>query len=407
MPTLAALLTAALIAQATPAAPTATTGAADSVTTSAATVTGTVNPGGASTAYHVEYGTSSAYGLVTADQDAGAGTAAVSVRVPLERLTSDTTYHYRVVATNAAGVARGDDRTLRTATGPRPPAVSTSAARSVGPVGAALAASVTARGLATTVHFDLGTSTSYGTATAEQSAGAGTAAVTVTAPVGALKPNTRYHFRAVATNAAGVTRGSDRTFTTARVPTGVTLTLSGARPVWGTGVTATGKVSGLGSTPVALEKQDFPFTGPFTQVATATASGSGNFTLSAPALFVTTRLRVVTRTAVVAASPVSTVSVAVKVGLKTRRLSGRRARLEGATWPAVPNGRISLQRQSRSGRWGLVARAVSAPLAGGRSRYRFTLRLRSRAIAYRVVVLARDGGAHVPGTSRVVTLPRR
>ena len=121
----------------------------------------------------------------------------------------------------------------------------------------------------------------------------------------------------------------------------------------------------------------------------------------------TTRLRVVTWTAIVATSPVTTASVAVRVGLNKRRLAGRRYRLEGATWPAVPAGRVSLQRQSRSGRWGAVARARPTALSGGRSRYRFTVPRRSRALSYRVVVLARDGGAHVPGTSRTVTLPRR
>ena len=137
------------------------------------------------------------------------------------------------------------------------------------------------------------------------------------------------------------------------------------------------------------------------------ANGSGSFTFTVPPLFSTTRLRVTTRTAIPATSPVTTASVAVKVGVKTQRLRGRRARLTGATWPAVQSGRISLQRQSRSGRWGLVARSKPTLLAGNRSRYRFTIRLRSRALAYRVVVLARDGGAHVPGTSRVVTLPKR
>ena len=91
------------------------------------------------------------------------------------------------------------------------------------------------------------------------------------------------------------------------------------------------------------------------------------------------------------------------MGLKTRRLSGGGIRLEGATWPAVPNGRVSLQRQSRSGRWGPVARTKPSPLPGGRSRYRFTVARRSRALNYRVVVVARDGGAHVPGTSRIIT----
>ena len=408
---LAALAVTALIAQATPTPtptpPAASSGAADSITTSGATVTGTVNPGGAATTYHVEYGTSASYGLSTPDQDAGAGTKDVAVKVTLTGLTSDTTYHYRVVATSAAGTVQGADRTLRTAAPPRAPSIASRAATGVGGTGATLEASVNPRGLATTVRFEYGPTAAYGASTPEQAIGAGTASVVVTAPVGGLRPGTRYQYRAVATSAAGVTRGSNRSFTTQRVPTAVTLTASTSRLVWGTGLTVRGTVAGAGSVPVALEKQDFPFTGPFTPVAVATANGNGAYSLTAPPLFVTSRLRVVTRTAAVVASPVTTASVAVKVGLKTKRLRGRRMRLEGATWPAVPSGRVSLQRQSRSGRWGPVARTTPSPLPGGRSRYRFTVSRRSRPFNYRVVVLARDGGAHVPGTSRAIVVPRR
>lgn len=385
----------------------ATTGAADSITTSSATVTGTVNPGGAQTSYRFEYGTSSSYGLKTPDADAGAGSSAVSVSAGLTGLTADTTYHYRIVATNAAGGSQGADRTLRTAAGPRAPSVSSVSATGVGPAGATLRASVTPNGLATAVRFEYGTSTSYGANTPDQDLGAGGSRVTATAAVGSLTPNTTYHYRAVATNAAGVTRGGDRTFRTSRTPTSVAITPSTTRPVWGSGLTIGGKVSGQGSVLVALERQEFPFSNGFYQAATTTANGSGNFTLTVPALYSTTRLRVVTRTPIPVASPIVTASVAVKVGLRSQRLSGMRVLLTGATWPAVPAGRVSLQRQTSSGRWLPVARATPAPLPGNRSRYRFTVSRRSRALTYRVVVVARDGGAHVPGTSRTVSVPKR
>ena len=65
---LAAVLITAAIAQANPAPPAVTTGDEESVTTSSAVVNGTVDPNGADTTYHLEYGTSSNYGLSTADQ---------------------------------------------------------------------------------------------------------------------------------------------------------------------------------------------------------------------------------------------------------------------------------------------------------------------------------------------------
>jgi hypothetical protein len=301
----------------------------------------------------------------------------------------------------------GSDRTFKTGPNPQPPTVGSRAQTGTGPASTTLRAYVTPNGLATTVRFEYGKSTSYGTNTPDQALGAGTSRISVSAAVANLEPNTRYHFRAVATNAAGVTRGGDRAFTTARTPTSVALTPSTTRPIWGSGLTITGKVGGQGSIPVALERSDFPFGNGFYQAATATANGSGNFSFIVPPLFSTTRLRVVTRTSIPVSSTVVTASVAVKVGLYTKRLRGKRVRITGATWPAVPAGHVSLQRQTRTGRWLLVKRAKPTVLPNDRSRYRFTVPRRSRALSYRVVVVARDGGAHVPGTSRVVSVPKR
>src|SRR4051794_16256318 len=124
---LAALLLTAVLAQA---APTATTGPSESVTTGSAVVTGTVNPGGTPTTYHFDYGTSSAYGLRTPDVDAGSGTGDVSARATLTGLTSSTTYHYRLVA----GTATGAHRAFKTNAPPPPPPIgSPAAARGSGP----------------------------------------------------------------------------------------------------------------------------------------------------------------------------------------------------------------------------------------------------------------------------------
>jgi hypothetical protein len=404
---IAALLLSAVIAQATPAPaaapPTVTTGAADTITTGSAVVNGSVNPNGDATTYHFEYGTGTGYGLTTPDQNLAAGTDAVSVKATISGLTDNTTYHFRLVA----GGVNGTDKSFKTLVRASAPSVTSRSATAVTPTTATLNAGINPRSLATTVHFEYGTTASYGIRTAEMAIGAGGATINAAAAIGGLRPNTRYNFRAVATSAAGITRTTNRTFTTGRAPTGLAVTPSTVRPTWGSGLTMTGTVSGSGTTPVALEKLDFPFTGAWTQVASATSNSSGAFTLTAPPLVQTTRFRVVTRTSVVVVSSVTTAFVAVKVGLKKKRLSGRRIRLEGATWPSVPGGRVSLQRQSRSGRWGPVARTNPSPLPGGRSRYRFTVRRASRALNYRVVVVPNDGGAHVRGTSRIITIPRR
>src|SRR3954454_18212733 len=96
-------------------APTATTGPANSVTRTSATLTGTVDPNGSATTYRFEYGPTTAYGLQTAETDAGSGDAPTDAQAAISGLTPQTTYHYRIVATSPDGTAHGADRPLRTA----------------------------------------------------------------------------------------------------------------------------------------------------------------------------------------------------------------------------------------------------------------------------------------------------
>jgi hypothetical protein len=97
------------------AAPTASTGPAGAVTEGAATLTGSVNAKGSPTSYQFEYGPTTAYGAATSASDAGSGVNAVAASASVTGLSPATTYHYRVVASNSAGVAQGGDQTFTTA----------------------------------------------------------------------------------------------------------------------------------------------------------------------------------------------------------------------------------------------------------------------------------------------------
>lgn len=95
-------------------APTVCTTVATFVTSTSATLNGTVNPNGEATTYYFEYGLDTSYGSPTSSASAGSGTSAVSVNAAISGLNSDTTYHYRVVATNSDGTSYGDDKTFNT-----------------------------------------------------------------------------------------------------------------------------------------------------------------------------------------------------------------------------------------------------------------------------------------------------
>jgi hypothetical protein len=93
--------------------PAATTGSATSITSTSATLNGTVNPNGVSTGAFFQYGTTTSYGYTTSSQVIGSGTSDVSVTDTLTGLSANTTYHFRIVATNSSsGTVYGADQSF-------------------------------------------------------------------------------------------------------------------------------------------------------------------------------------------------------------------------------------------------------------------------------------------------------
>lgn len=207
-------LPATAAAQTNPSPPAVSTAAASSITTSAATITGTVDPNGAPTTYVVQYGTTSSYGLTSATHSAGSGSDPVAISVRLAGLTPDTTYHYRLVATNAAGVRNSARRTFRTQATPRP-LVTVNPATEITSRSATVSGTVNPQGRATRYRFEYGTGSNLNRRTPFVDVGNGTAAVPVAAALTGLEADTRYRYRLVAVSPAGTTRSARRSFRTA------------------------------------------------------------------------------------------------------------------------------------------------------------------------------------------------
>ncbi len=102
--------------------PGAVTGVASSLTSTAATLNGSV-AAGASNVTSFQYGTTPAYGSSTAPRPLAVSAGASALAAPIAGLAPSTTYHYRIVAENSAGTSVGADQTFTTAAAPVVPIV--------------------------------------------------------------------------------------------------------------------------------------------------------------------------------------------------------------------------------------------------------------------------------------------
>ena len=99
-----------------------------------------------------------------------------------------------------------------------PPTAVTGGATAIGPSSATVIATVNPLDYATTVRFEYGPTTAYGSSTPAVDLAAGSTAVPVLGELTGLTPLSTVHFRVVAASAIGTTIGSDVTLTTGAFP---------------------------------------------------------------------------------------------------------------------------------------------------------------------------------------------
>jgi multidrug efflux pump subunit AcrA (membrane-fusion protein) len=194
---------------------TVTTGQASAIGSTTATLTGSVNPSALDTSDDFEYGTSAvALSSSTPAFNDGAGSGSVSVSATLHNLKPNTTYEFRLVATNSSGTSDGVEETFTTSAATKP-TVLTGSASGVLTSSVSLSGSVNPGGSDTKYRFEYGTTIAYGSKTAVVDAGSGTTASQVSATLSGLKPDTEYVFRLVASNKFGTSTGLSEFVTTA------------------------------------------------------------------------------------------------------------------------------------------------------------------------------------------------
>jgi hypothetical protein len=199
--------------------PDVTTEPASALDQTVATLNGTVNPDGVAATYQFEWGTDTSYGNLTPGSAAPAGSDSSDhqVSAALTGLQPNTTYHYRLTATNANGTTHGLDETFIT---PALPSIAVESSESTS-TEATLKARINPNGTETFYRFDYGADSSYGTslpipdADADADIGEGRSDQAVTVHIVGLQPETTYHYRVVAHSTVGATESGDLTFRTA------------------------------------------------------------------------------------------------------------------------------------------------------------------------------------------------
>ena len=192
-------------------APAVAVEAATEIGIGSANLNGLVNPNGypATNVFEIS-SDGSTWTTIPAAPSPVSGSAEVGVSAIASGLQPNTTYHYQLNSTNGAGTNTSEVNTFTT--DPDPPGVIAANPAAIGATSATLEGSVVTKNRATTVWFEYGTSTAYGSSTAVQQIPPASVPVKVTAPVSGLSSGVVHHYRLVASNIGGTSPGSSVSF---------------------------------------------------------------------------------------------------------------------------------------------------------------------------------------------------
>jgi alpha-tubulin suppressor-like RCC1 family protein len=218
---------------------------AANITEHAATIKADVNPQRTTEiTYFVQYGTTTSYGASAPNppetvrwatcglECEGEAETPRPVSVNLTELQANTTYHYRVVASNGSGVEHyGQDATFTTGSSGAKPTIEGVSVSGITEHDATLEAQIDPNGLATTYQFRLGkgcypaicdviVDISLPEGNLSSAQGAQSVSLDLNSVGVSLQPNSMYYYSVVATNSAGEAGGNEGTFRTPPEPTG-------------------------------------------------------------------------------------------------------------------------------------------------------------------------------------------
>jgi hypothetical protein len=195
--------------------PGVTTTAASAVVATGATLNGTLATSGKNASYYFKYGT--VKGALTSKSAEAelVDSAAEPVSERVGGLTPDTTYYFRLLASNENGSVEGEEESFTT---PLPaPSATVSGASGVVAGAATVAGAAGPNGVPVSVcAFEYGLTSALGSSAAcSPSPGASETPVVVTAGLSGLAPGSTYYYRLAVTTAGGTTYSPLEALTTA------------------------------------------------------------------------------------------------------------------------------------------------------------------------------------------------
>jgi hypothetical protein len=288
------------------------------------------------------------------------------------------------------------------------PVATTGGAANIAQQTARLTGSVDPNGAATTIQFQYGTTSAYGAVTPEQGF-SGDGKKTVTFDVSGLAPATTYHFRLIARNDKGLSKGADRSFKTKVQPLGVIFAATPNPVLTGGTTTLAGQLTGTGNggRDVVLQSNPFPYTQGFKPVGNKLVTDAGgNFSFGLQMVPFNTQFRVALPDKPAVVSPIVVVSVLVRIsthlGAKTVK-RGSKLTFQGSVSPDKDGGiPIAIQKLNSKNHWVTITGTVTHANGGTSSKYSKHVKIRSGG-KYRVYAGVTNG-SYVPNTGTVVTI---
>lgn len=263
--------------------PTVSTGSSSGVTTSGATVAGTISSAGNAniSEYGIEWSTTSGFANGTGTKVTSSNLSGSAYTAVISGLSTSTTYYVHAYAVNSAGTGYGSAVSFTTAAAATAPVVSTGSATNVATTTATLGGVLTSNGGATVSEYGVEYSTTSGFTggTGTKITSSNLSGTAFSAAVSSLSSSTTYYFRAYAVNSVGTTYGSAVSFSTTTPVSLPTVSTGAASSITGSTATVAGTISSNGGGTITAYGIEYSTTSGFTggtgtKVASSNISGT-------------------------------------------------------------------------------------------------------------------------------------